>query len=206
MEQKINIRIPEPCHEDWGQMSSAEKGRFCNSCSKIVVDFTVMQNQEIIDYFKEASGARTCGRFRMEQLAPPLPAPIIQQSVFKRYFSYPLQRIAAVLITGLTLFLTSCKPSVKGEISTEKPPVDTTFSGTTDSSHTSVITGDTVIEQPKPVRKPEPKIDRHDILGEPAVEPVMQGISIMEPDPVESFPMGKIRIDVVDTIQSKTQK
>lgn len=205
MEQKINIRIPEPCHEDWGQMSNVEKGRFCNSCSKIVVDFTLMQDQEIINYFKGAAAERTCGRFRMEQLAAPLTAAVVQKSVFRTYFSYPLQRIAAILITGITLLLTSCKPSVKGEISTDKTPVDTTFSGTVDSVNTPVLTGDTIIERPKPVRKPEPKIDNHNILGEPAIEPVLQGISIMEPDPVEIFPMGKIRIDP-DTTSSKIQK
>lgn len=200
MEQKLNIRIPEPCHENWDQMGSMEKGRFCNACSKIVVDFTAMQDNEIINYFNDAAGSRVCGRFRQTQLATPVAPALIPHSRFSKFFS-PLQRVAAVLITGMTLFMSSCKPSVKGETSVGKAAIDSSFSGTTDSAlH---LQGDTVTEQPKPVKKPH--IKGSDIQGDVIVTPpVMQGISIMEPDP-ESFPMGKIVLGR-DSIPAQPEK
>ena len=201
MEQQLNIRIPEPCHENWDQMGSMEKGRFCSACSKTVVDFTLMQNQDIINYFKEAAGSRVCGRFRQTQLATPPPTIVIPPSPFSKYFSSSLQRLAAVLITGMTLLMSSCKPSVKGEISMGKPSIDSSYSGITDS--TSELQGDTIIEQPKPVKKPH--VGKDAINGEVIIAPpAMQGISIMEPDP-ETFPMGKIVMDR-DTIQKAPEK
>ena len=61
------LHIPEPCHESWGDMTSAEKGRFCKSCEKVVVDFTQQSKPEIIDYLKNATGS-TCGRFMPGQI------------------------------------------------------------------------------------------------------------------------------------------
>ena len=47
MENKYKITIPEPCHENWDEMTPRENGRFCMSCSKTVVDFTSMLPDEI---------------------------------------------------------------------------------------------------------------------------------------------------------------
>lgn len=44
------ISIPKPCHEDWSKMTPSEKGRFCQSCSKSVIDFTQMSQQSIETY------------------------------------------------------------------------------------------------------------------------------------------------------------
>ena len=48
-------------------MNAEERGRFCGSCQKVVVDFTTMSDQEVLSYFKN-SGGKTCGRFRNDQL------------------------------------------------------------------------------------------------------------------------------------------
>lgn len=61
------IRIAEPCHENWGNMTSSERGRFCASCEKEVVDFTSQPRAEIINYLSTSTG-NTCGRFRSSQL------------------------------------------------------------------------------------------------------------------------------------------
>ncbi len=65
----MKINIPIPCHENWENMTSQDKGRFCGSCQKVVVDFTKMSNDEIIDYFKKQETKKsTCGRFYDVQL------------------------------------------------------------------------------------------------------------------------------------------
>jgi len=44
--QKLQLSIPEPCHENWHQMTPTEQGRFCNACSKEVVDFSMMNRYQ----------------------------------------------------------------------------------------------------------------------------------------------------------------
>ena len=65
------VYIDEPCHEDWNKMTPADKGRHCTSCAKIVIDFSIMSDHEIVAYFKQ-SKTSTCGHFRADQLNRPL--------------------------------------------------------------------------------------------------------------------------------------
>ncbi|AFM04369.1 hypothetical protein Fleli_1984 [Bernardetia litoralis DSM 6794] len=64
----MKVNLPEPCHEDWNKMDAQEKGRFCGSCQKLVIDFTQMSDTEIINYFKEYKGQNTCGHFKKDQI------------------------------------------------------------------------------------------------------------------------------------------
>lgn len=68
MKTYYSISIPEPCHEDWSQMTPKEKGRFCDSCSKTVVDFTKMNTYEIQDFISQNQENRVCGHFKQTQL------------------------------------------------------------------------------------------------------------------------------------------
>lgn len=63
----FQLSIAEPCHESWNKMTPAELGRFCASCQKQVIDFTVMTDAEIFSYFQQSAG-NTCGRFFNKQL------------------------------------------------------------------------------------------------------------------------------------------
>ncbi|MCQ6957935.1 carboxypeptidase-like regulatory domain-containing protein [Mucilaginibacter aquariorum] len=67
MQSIKSITIPQPCHENWNQMTPVEQGRHCVQCNKTVTDFTVMTNTEIINYF--AQQGNVCGRFESQQLA-----------------------------------------------------------------------------------------------------------------------------------------
>ncbi|RZJ72943.1 carboxypeptidase-like regulatory domain-containing protein [Flavobacterium sp.] len=64
--RNLFIEIPTPCHENWSEMSPVEKGRFCNSCQKNVIDFTKSTDAQIAVYF--AQNKNVCGRFRQSQL------------------------------------------------------------------------------------------------------------------------------------------
>lgn len=63
----IQLTIAEPCNKDWTNMRGDEQGRFCNSCKKNVLDFTVMDDKEIYNTILK-SDADICGRFNQTQL------------------------------------------------------------------------------------------------------------------------------------------
>jgi CarboxypepD_reg-like domain/Secretion system C-terminal sorting domain len=68
MAKKLQLQIAEPCHENWDGMTPAEKGKFCGSCQKEVVDFSNMSDQQLVAFFKKPSTGSLCGRFNSEQL------------------------------------------------------------------------------------------------------------------------------------------
>ena len=60
--QKLQLSIPEPCHENWHMMTPTQQGRFCNACSKEVVDFSMMTDTEVLNYFTSITYEKVCGR------------------------------------------------------------------------------------------------------------------------------------------------
>tara|TARA_R110002050_G_scaffold57866_7_gene130221 strand:+ start:5298 stop:6143 length:846 start_codon:yes stop_codon:yes gene_type:complete len=68
MKNYYSISIPKPCHEDWNKMTPKDKGRFCNSCVKTVIDFTKMDTYEIQDFVNDNKNNRICGHFKQSQL------------------------------------------------------------------------------------------------------------------------------------------
>lgn len=68
----IKIKIADPCHENWDKMLEEEKGRFCLSCAKPVVDFSRMTNEDIIHYFEQNAGKKVCGRIATHQHDTPI--------------------------------------------------------------------------------------------------------------------------------------
>ena len=77
---KTILTIPEPCHENWHSMTPTQKGRFCNSCNKEVIDFTQTPKSELARVIKK--GGDICGRFKPQQLNTPLPS--VSRSEFRR--------------------------------------------------------------------------------------------------------------------------
>lgn len=62
------ITIPKPCHEKWDDMAPQGQGAFCGQCSKVVVDFTAMTDEEVQQYFIQHASEKLCGRFTSEQV------------------------------------------------------------------------------------------------------------------------------------------
>ncbi|PHR28420.1 MAG: hypothetical protein COA38_12230 [Fluviicola sp.] len=69
-ESNEHIQLKFNCHKDLDSMSQTDKGKFCSSCQKEVIDFTQLSYSEI----QLAKGDRTemCGMFLPEQIDPSL--------------------------------------------------------------------------------------------------------------------------------------
>lgn len=68
MTQSIELRIKTPCTQSWESMKPTEQGRFCSSCAKTVVDFTQLNDAQLLEALKEAAPGNICGRFHAHQL------------------------------------------------------------------------------------------------------------------------------------------
>lgn len=98
MAKHLHLTIAEPCHEDWNNMTGNEKGKFCGSCQKQVIDFTGMTDAQLIAFFKRQSTGSVCGRLYDDQLDKPIPVPRKRIPWIKYFFQF-----------SLPLFLTSLK-------------------------------------------------------------------------------------------------
>lgn len=78
MKQQTNVRITTPCHENWDAMTPAEGGKFCASCSKQVIDFTLMSDAQVLKFLTSHSSG-LCGRFDAGQLERPLTEPLVSK-------------------------------------------------------------------------------------------------------------------------------
>lgn len=72
MGSSVQLKVSEPCHENWDNMTPDEQGRFCGACRKQVVDFSVMTDRELVQFFKKPATGSVCGRFLNDQLERPL--------------------------------------------------------------------------------------------------------------------------------------
>lgn len=98
------VRVPEPCHEDWNKMKPEEKGRFCNSCSKIVVDFSNKTDFEIKKVLDENPKGHVCGHFKKSQLDRPLNYTIDLKNLPRNISTTKAFAIALFLVFGSILF------------------------------------------------------------------------------------------------------
>lgn len=102
--KKINLSIPKPCHENWSNMTSVDKGRFCASCQKTVMDFTGMSDRQLAAFFKKPAGS-VCGRFQQEQLNRDIEIPRKHIPWIKYFFRF-----------SLPAFLVSMKAGAQGKV------------------------------------------------------------------------------------------
>jgi hypothetical protein len=127
MKTNFKITIPEPCNKGWKNMVPKENGRFCDSCDKVVVDFTSMTDAEIVKLIeeKEKKQIKTCGHFKKTQINRPLLNSVPYKSRPSGFM------ITAVLLVGLTAL--SCKAQGESVIT---------------NNNIEVLQGDTIMSQP----------------------------------------------------------
>ncbi len=121
----MKIVIDNPCHENWDAMTPNEKGAFCLSCQKTVIDFSVKTVEEIKKFFVELPQTENvCGRFKEEQLEE-----ISFEHFFKQFKGWKYFQKAALIaffIFGFSLFGNAQNnnhhPVMKGEVVVVMPP------------------------------------------------------------------------------------
>jgi hypothetical protein len=99
MKKSIKIQIPEPCHENWDKMTASAQSRFCNACSRVVVDFSVMSDKEVFNYISNTS-SKICGRVSDDQLNRPIQMPFERKRISLKYLWSLL--ISSFLVTYKT--------------------------------------------------------------------------------------------------------
>lgn len=66
---KKQIRIQTPCPENWDHMQNTSDGKFCEKCSKCVVDFTDKTDEQVEKIIGDAGGREICGRISIRSLS-----------------------------------------------------------------------------------------------------------------------------------------
>ena len=99
------VRVPEPCHEDWNSMQPDAKGKFCNSCSKSVFDFSNKTDAEIKDILLEYKDQKVCGHFKKSQVNRPLNISINFKDLPKNISMTKAFAIALFLVFGTFLII-----------------------------------------------------------------------------------------------------
>jgi hypothetical protein len=163
------ITVPDPCNENWESMMPQNQGRFCSSCQLVVTDFTKMDDQEIIHYFRTHQNEKICGHFRNEQLTR-MKITIKPAQLKNSNWSIIQQiRIAIFLVFASTLFSCSSsdpnnqKPEILIQQSDSMPGIKDT-----NSDSISSTTGEITAPSEKKSRKTSHKstINSHEIKGE----------------------------------------
>lgn len=97
------LKINQPCIENWENMNPNNDGRFCKICSKTVIDFTKLSSFEINERIKSSNG-KLCAKLTKKQLQEPL---IDVRNNYEYNFPYPKKVVAASLI--ITTSISSCQ-------------------------------------------------------------------------------------------------
>jgi hypothetical protein len=63
------LNIPTPCHEKWNEMTATERGAFCHSCKKEVIDLSNKSNTQMAAIINAQKGADSmCARIAKPQM------------------------------------------------------------------------------------------------------------------------------------------
>jgi len=110
--KSVVLNIPKPCHVRWSKMTIGDKGRFCLQCQKPVVNFTQMNDKEIVEFVGNLEEG-FCGRFDKRQLNRKL-------EVYRQRRYRPVSSIAAV-ISALHVFTPGAKAQTTAKIEHSAP-------------------------------------------------------------------------------------
>lgn len=65
--QNFKLSIQHPCSQKWDEMTINQSNKFCEQCSKHVIDFTSLNDSELVSILENSTG-KICGRLNKQQL------------------------------------------------------------------------------------------------------------------------------------------
>lgn len=186
MNKKTYLNIPQPCHENWNEMTPQQQGRFCNSCSQSVIDFSKMTDKLILDIISKTSGS-TCGRFSASQL---------QRSMHPtKAADHSRKLLLNILIPAFTLTLLN-KTNAQEKMAFVQPVINNAPAITLQKKDVSIVPIDSIL--PKLINGQTSQ--KNQITSEPIIECAVD----------QSILMGKIavvqNVTLIDTVKSFIQK
>jgi outer membrane protein OmpA-like peptidoglycan-associated protein len=112
---KEKIHIENPCLADWHKMTPAKSGRFCDSCRKVVIDFSDKTQEEVISYISKAADKNICGRYHERHTTVASGKWYDFLNKIELIFSgLKMQRLGVFLISTL-LFFSACRRELLGK-------------------------------------------------------------------------------------------
>jgi hypothetical protein len=121
-------------------MTPVDKGKFCGSCQKQVVDFSNMSDRQVAEFFKKPSTGSVCGRFMADQLDRGIEIPKKRIPWLKYFFRFVIPA-----------FLVSIKASAEkrqGKINVNTVTKDTTKRASSQQIVALGMTGQVVCSKP----------------------------------------------------------
>ena len=189
-----NINIPEPCSENWNEMSPTQKGAFCQKCAIDVHDFTNKSGDEIRDILTLNIGSRVCGRIQPKQLENLNDDFTAWQMTNKRSY----QRVwvfTLFVVFGMTLF--SCEDdevSVVKELQKTAQTFLTEIPELTKLAESTTIDMGEVIQSEQDLTTGQVHFDYETILA-PEPEPFVEILGEMvEYFPEENYPDKQVSV------------
>lgn len=65
--KKLQLLLTNSCSENWDEMQPSKVGRYCDTCTKHVIDLTNKSDVELVNFFKKKK-TNVCGRLLSTQL------------------------------------------------------------------------------------------------------------------------------------------
>jgi TonB family protein len=175
----MNIKITEPCPEDWNKMKIGLISRHCDQCDKPVIDFTKMDRAEIIIYLLSNPTTKTCGRMSRDQFDfHHDDIPLLIEGLKKKGGNASFLILALVCVS-----LVSCKEDNRKTTIKTPNPIHQNYGGEGTLGEVSMPNDRNQTKKIVPEHVPEHVLEPS-ILPEPIImgEPVMVGdIQLVEP-------------------------
>lgn len=115
--RKYEYSVNSPCNENWIKMTPNDNGKYCNKCCKTVVDFSRMNEKEIVNYLSLHQKEKTCGHFFTAQLENDLKG--LKKFIINAYYKavtsndHSFKKGITIAILVIASFVTGCSRTIR---------------------------------------------------------------------------------------------